>query len=128
MISMKPFYRVWLIFLFIGVSTSGAIGAESGALRVGAVKVDITPADPTKLTNLFQTQYAGVHDKIYARSVVVSNGIATAVIIAVDNLSKSPRDNGKKHACNAGVIQWKDWWNCVGTSTLHMADLAASTL
>jgi hypothetical protein len=56
---------VCLLLLTLGAST----GTESGALRVGVAKVDMTPADPTGLTDIFQTSYTGVHDKIYARAI-----------------------------------------------------------
>jgi len=75
-----------LIFLTPGISTIAVFTAESGLLRVGVAKVDMTPADPTKSTNLFQIPYAGVHDKICARALVVSDGPATAAIIAADML------------------------------------------
>jgi len=75
-----------LVLLVFSVSAGTAFAAESGVLCVGVAKVDMTPDDPSSLTNLFQTQYTGVHDKIYARAIVLSNGPAMAAIIAVDTV------------------------------------------
>jgi hypothetical protein len=86
---MKVVQQVRMIFLVIfllGGSLGIAVGAEAGALRVGAVKVDITPADPTQLTNQWGVPFVGVHDKTYARVLVVSNGATSAVIIGIDTV------------------------------------------
>jgi neutral ceramidase len=60
--------------------------ADSGNLRAGVAKVDITPANPTGLANLWETKFEGVHDKIYARALVLDNGVSTAALIAVDTV------------------------------------------
>lgn len=86
---MKSLLRirtVCTIVFLLGVSIGAAFGAEAGPLRIGVAKIDITPADPSGLSNLFQTYYTGVHDKIYARAIVLDNGAASAAIIAVDSV------------------------------------------
>jgi neutral ceramidase len=55
-------------------------------LLAGAAKVDVTPQDLTGLTNLWRHPFEGVHDRIYLRALVVSNGINTAAIVASDLL------------------------------------------
>jgi hypothetical protein len=48
-------------------------------LRVGAAKVDVTPADPALPKN-----YLGVLDRLYARAIVLDNGVARAALVTVD--------------------------------------------
>jgi hypothetical protein len=48
-----------------------------GALRVGAARVDVTPAQLPR-------NYTGVLDHLYARSIVLDNGTARAALITVD--------------------------------------------
>ena len=48
-------------------------------LRVGAAKVDVTPADSALPKN-----YLGVLDRLYARAIVLDNGAARAALITVD--------------------------------------------
>ena len=48
-------------------------------LRVGAAKVDVTPADSALPKN-----YLGVLDRLYARAIVLENGAARAALITVD--------------------------------------------
>jgi neutral ceramidase len=72
--------------VFLAVSIHAVASAENGNLRVGVAKVDITPADPKGLANLWETRFEGVHDKIYARALVLDNGAASAAIVAVDTV------------------------------------------
>jgi hypothetical protein len=56
-----------------------AISAQ-GTLRVGAARVDITPAaDPARPPS---GKYA--HEKLYVRAIVLDNGSARAALIAAD--------------------------------------------
>jgi hypothetical protein len=48
-------------------------------LRVGAAKVDVTPAD-----SALPQSYLGVLDRLYARAIVLDNGAARAALITVD--------------------------------------------
>jgi hypothetical protein len=56
-----------------------AWAAESGALRVGAAKVDITPTESE-----LPKQYLGILDKIYSRAIVIDNGTTSAALITMD--------------------------------------------
>jgi hypothetical protein len=58
--------------------------AEANALRAGAAKVDITPKDLSGLWMVWAQPFDGVHDPIYARAVVVDNGINIAAIVSTD--------------------------------------------
>jgi neutral ceramidase len=57
--------------------------ASSGDLRVGAAKVDITPSNLTNL-NSFGGSFTDVHDPIFARALVVNNGVNTVAFVALD--------------------------------------------
>jgi neutral ceramidase len=50
-----------------------------GSLRVGAAKVDVTPAQSELPKN-----YLGILDHLYSRAIVIENGNATAALITVD--------------------------------------------
>jgi hypothetical protein len=68
----------WLAVLFC--NCCGLLGAYAQAgLQVGAAKVDVTPA-PAELSDPYQ----GIHDRIYARAIVISNGQDTVAFISVD--------------------------------------------
>jgi len=51
----------------------------AGAFRVGAAKVDITPAQ-----NELPKGNLGVLDKVYSRAIVIDNGHTGAVLITLD--------------------------------------------
>ena len=59
-------------------------GAEPHILRVGVAKVDITPKDITGLIGVGNRPFAGVHDAIYARALVLDNGITSSAIVETD--------------------------------------------
>ena len=54
--------------------------ANAGALRAGVAKIDITPHDLTNLNPFGGGSFTAVHDPIFARALVVSDGSATAAI------------------------------------------------
>lgn len=72
--------------LLSGIAIGPAWSEQAGALRVGAAKVDITHADLKGLTNLWGTQLNGIHDRIYARAIVLDNGTTSAAIVGVDTV------------------------------------------
>ncbi|MEP7314971.1 MAG: neutral/alkaline non-lysosomal ceramidase N-terminal domain-containing protein [Pseudomonadota bacterium] len=55
--------------------------AVPGPLRVGAARVDVTPAEAE-----LPKQYLGILDHVYSRAIVVNNGSATAALVTVDAL------------------------------------------
>ena len=63
------------------LSAPGIVSAQSGAvrLRAGAAKVDITP----KASDL-QFPTDSIRDHLYARAIVVNNGVSCAVLVGVD--------------------------------------------
>jgi len=76
-------------YLLVGALSLLAIGATTPALadatndgtglKVGAAKVDITPAP-----NELPPTYEGVNDPIYSRAIVIDNGKTGAVLITLD--------------------------------------------
>jgi hypothetical protein len=62
---------------------------HTGILKAAAQRVDMTPADPSQLTNQWGVPFSGVHDKTYARVLVVSNGASSAVMVSMDTVEVS---------------------------------------
>jgi neutral ceramidase len=81
-IQSKTIVSAFLTSVLIGQASM----AQAGSLRVGTAKVDITPTNSAGLTNLWGTPLTGVHDHIYARTIVIDNGETSAAIIAVDTV------------------------------------------
>jgi len=71
--------------VFLMLLTSSLAGAAltqaqtSLALKAGAAKVDVTP-----LGSELPKTYEGIHDRLYARAIVVDNGATTAALVTVD--------------------------------------------
>lgn len=83
--------RARLPFCFaILMAAAPQASIAQGAFRAGAAKVDVTPADSALPNN-----YEGIHDRLYARAIVVDNGSTSAALISVD----------------AGAIQDPVWQN-----------------
>ncbi len=61
----------------LGIPTAGF--AQSPGLRVGAAKVDITPAEDALPRN-----YLGILDHIHSRAIVMDNGSTSAALISID--------------------------------------------
>ena len=71
--------RFLFAVLLIAFAGTAAVAAESGPLRAGAAKVDITsPPDALPFG------YTSIHDHVYARAIVLDNGKAKAVLLAAD--------------------------------------------
>ena len=62
-----------------GSSHITALSAESGQLRIGAAKVDITSPK-----NALPPGYRSIHDHVYARAIVLDNQKARAVLLGAD--------------------------------------------
>jgi len=58
--------------------------ADTGELRVGAAKLDITPKDLTNLNPMGGGSFAGVHDRLYTRALIVDDGKNSAAIVELD--------------------------------------------
>ncbi len=72
------------LFILLLSMASAALCAESGhPLRAGAAKIDITPTNLHNL-NSFGGDFKAVHDPIYARALVLDNGVNTAALVTLD--------------------------------------------
>src|ERR1022692_4215181 len=77
---MRIHLAVLSIFLLLATSRGGfAQTSPTFPLKVGAAKIDVTPAE----SELPKT-YDGVLDKLYARAIVVDNGTISAAVITLD--------------------------------------------
>jgi neutral ceramidase len=77
---MKASSAIVVILLVLGIPWGAAAQTAAGSsLRVGAARVDLTPA-PGELPK----NSRGVLDRLYARSIVLDNGRSTAALISVD--------------------------------------------
>jgi neutral ceramidase len=72
----KPLTAAWLA---LSLGLSAAAYAQNLALRVGAAKVDVTPAQEDLPKN-----YDGILDHIYSRAIVIDNGTTSAALVSVD--------------------------------------------
>jgi hypothetical protein len=88
MMTISPFRRISLIgaALLLRGGLLPVRVAERGTLQAGAAKVDITPAANAALPmSGYESRkegFKGIHDHIYARAVVVSDGASTAAIVS----------------------------------------------
>ena len=75
--------RAWAAVLSLMAFVAAAADAQSqtggSALRVGAARVDITPADGELPRNSH-----GILDRLYARAIVLESGGASAALITID--------------------------------------------
>jgi len=76
---MKKFI-VALLFLhscFLGVYANGE--ADKGILQAGASKVTITPPE-----EVYSSQYSGIHDSLYVRTIVLDNGFTKVALVSME--------------------------------------------
>jgi neutral ceramidase len=79
--------RSWsCVVILIGACALAASGAQQGTLSVGAARVDITPpaeaALPMSGYGGRKQGFKGIHDHIYVRAIVLSEGTNNAAILA----------------------------------------------
>src|SRR2546427_13091327 len=74
------------VVLLVMASFPLALQAENAALQAGAASVDITPAADAALPMSGYADrkegFKGIHDHIYARAIVLSDGVRVAAIVA----------------------------------------------
>lgn len=113
---MKNLTLALMLLAAIGFDTAHA--ADSGRLKAGTAKVDITPpvGQPMGgfLTRLRKNNGAceGIHDRLFARVVLLDDGDTSVAIVTVDLLFFSSR---------RVVTQAKNKWNVdhVILSSIH---------
>jgi len=82
----RRFHIFVCLVLWLAISSLASFGAPRGVLQVGAARVDITPAPDAALP---MSGYAGrtqgfqrIHDHIYVRAIVLSDGSSQAALVA----------------------------------------------
>ncbi len=82
---MNRLRTLFLPLLLLCVVSSPALpaAATGTGLRIGVAKVDITPTDLI-VNATGDGPYEGVHDPIFARTLVFANGSETAAIVTLD--------------------------------------------
>ncbi len=77
---MRNYLRALALMMFLVYGTGLYPQAiPSGVLRVGAAKVDITPA-----ANEMPKRFLGVLDQVWARAIFIDNGKTSAVLVSLD--------------------------------------------
>ena len=74
-------HRIAALAIVVGACLNGTLSgqpAQDGRLRVGAARVDITPAPP---------EGNKIRDRLYASAIVIDNGTTRAVLIGADQIS-----------------------------------------
>ena len=99
--------RAWLAAIFCLTST---IPAQAGPLRVGAARVDITPAADAALPMAgFASRtrgFNGIHDEVYVRAIVLDDGATQAALVAWESLFVPDavwQETSKRIAADAGI-------------------------
>jgi len=75
-----------LLLCFAGLFSAMLVCAESGPLRAGAAKIDVTPSGDlvSGLKNVWGTAFTGVHDHLFVRAIVLDNGRSSAAFVTLD--------------------------------------------
>ena len=77
---MKACSALCLVFVAVGAHDASAqAGRGASPLRVGAAKVDVTPA-----AGALPKNNRGILDRLYARAIVLESGASSAALITVD--------------------------------------------
>jgi hypothetical protein len=74
-------------YLVLGVTLAeGAMAAQTGSLRAGAARVDVTPTpDVFPYADKYQKPpFIGVHDPVFARALFLDDGSTQVAIVVVD--------------------------------------------
>ena len=74
---MRTPYNILLTILMAMLSCAAFAQNPAASFRAGAAKVDITPAQLPK-------NMEGILDHIYARAIVIDNGVTSAALVSVD--------------------------------------------
>jgi hypothetical protein len=68
-----------VILLFAAAAGSPSASSAQAMLRIGAAKVDVTPAE-----DALPQSFEGILDRIYSRAIVIDDGASLAALISVD--------------------------------------------
>ena len=73
-----------LIVYLLGWASTAVRAQDGHALRAGVAKADITPTNLHNL-NSFGGDFKDVHDPIFARALVMDNGVNIVAIVSIDS-------------------------------------------
>jgi len=78
---MRRFRVIFEVIMVLGIPLSAVAQTAHvpSPIRVGAAKVDVTPSENERPKNNL-----GVLDRLYARAIVLDNGVTSAALISVD--------------------------------------------
>lgn len=77
---MKIYFPVLSLILFgVAASASFAQSGQASALKVGAAKVDVTPAESELPKN-----YEGILDHLFSRAIVLDDGVTRGALVTLD--------------------------------------------
>jgi hypothetical protein len=80
-----------LMLVFLVVATAIAIPASAGELRVGAASTNITPPPAIPMAGYYAERGAsGVHDDLFAKTIVLNSQGAFAALVAIDLITTPP--------------------------------------
>ncbi len=86
----RPLVRLVLAaaIVSVGAASAPAAAEEARSLQAGAAAVDISPQEfPVNMPGGFSANFAeGVHDPLYSRALVLSDGATSLAMVVVDNI------------------------------------------
>ena len=82
-------FRCGVLAAALAASVIASLATAAGkneryALQAGAAKIDITPSDLTNLNPFGGGSFTAVHDPIFARALVLSDGVETVAYVSLD--------------------------------------------
>ena len=93
--------------VLVGLFAWPMCAAAQGTLKAGAARVDITPApDEFPYQARGERPYAGVHDPVYARALVLDDGTRQVAIVVVDvTMIPKPQEMSKAIAAELRIAE-----------------------
>lgn len=99
------YFKKYLVIVWLlGISATLAFAADNNNLQAGAFRLDITPENYTQQTNQWGRAFEGVHDRLYARALVLDNGTTSAAIVSVDTVEFIDATSLVQHVAQATGI------------------------
>jgi len=87
---LRHHLSILAVLVLCGPLAFGTGISEGGSLRVGAARVDITPAPDAALPMAGYASrtegFKGIHDHVFVRGIVVDDGVSQAALVAWESL------------------------------------------
>lgn len=78
-----------IVLFIVSGNTIVAQNLQSGTLRAGAAKKTMNPPTEMLQSGPEFRRFSGVHDNLYARTIVIDNGLSRVAMVSLD-ISKAP--------------------------------------